>query len=287
MNLRLVEKIVLWLVFLVSFSSRLCFALPFSAETTTRESVPRVPYPLPTPQQLYDDSYELTFQKLSNGQIFLAFVSKDPAADNYYDDENVYREGACVNDGGLRHVYWLDRASGGSARCIDVNLRTGTPTPSDRDAFNPKIGGAGHESGRYVAFESDSEILIPPTPTPNPSITPTATPNGYVPPALEKQIFIHDRKWEHTTLSTGKCTFSESEGFIPNGPSYISRISRDGSHILFSSEATNIIDNLQPVCTDSNGPIADVFDRNGANCVTGTFGPCYTSVVYDRYHYHA
>lgn len=286
------------------------YGLPFSADTTERISEWQVPTstpapagtPTPTPinREFSAPSGELTFQKLDSGAIFLAYTTEDPKADDYYDDHAVLRQGTCMADG-LKHVYWEDKESGEPAVCIDVSL---DGIPADKDASNPRIGGAGIETGRYVAFESSSPVLIPPTPTPSvsptstpvpsstPTLDPTITPDTPTPtpsptytPTPQQQIYIHDRKWEHTTISSGVCTLGNH--YPPNDSSYLYRISRNGQYILLSSKATNITDNVSPVCTDGNGPIMDVYLRNGGDCASGEFGPCDTNVLYDRYHYHA
>ena len=301
MNSSLGGRSVFAAILVFAFGISDAAALPFSAETTTRESIPRFPYPTvtpvpgvtplatptPIPQQLYAPSGELSFQKLDDGRIFFAFASKDPAVDNYYDDLGVYHTGVCEGTS-VKHVYWVNEASGEASRCLDVTYPDFIQ--AEDDASNPKIGGAGDETGRYVAFESESHNLIPPTPTLDPSVTPSPTPTGFSGLGYAQQIYIHDRKWERTGLSRSKYDWSKracSGGHGPNDDNYLTRISRDGSKLLFSSKATNIIDNLEPPGTDPNGSIMDIFVRDGNDCEKNTYGVCKTSVLYDRYHFHA
>lgn len=286
---------------LLALAATQASAIPFSAETTTRESLPRAPYPTatpdsalsvtptPVPQQLYDDSGELVFQKKDDGSIFLAYTSRDPAADNYYDDRGVYQKSRCTRDG-VRQIYWEDRSSGQPARCISFN--DWTQKEGSFDSSNPKIGGEKEETGRYIAFESEApELFAVPSPTPNLTATPTPNPE---PCSMYKQIWIHDRKWEDTEMSRPICDFEQYNncGLGPNGDSNLDKISRNGSKILFSSAASKMWDNVEPECSDPY-QWEDIFWRNGDTdakkdaCEDGMFGTCETNVIFDRYHFNA
>lgn len=235
-------------------------ALPFSAENTTRESVKVVSLDSPPQvEELVADSGGLRFQKTEQGKTFMVFWSKDATIDNlnYCQGAGSCDVNRCTTSG-RKHVYWVDKASGKPAVCVSY---TGS-AEGDDDSYNPWVGGPsdGLDEGRYVVFESLASNLI----------------DG----ATDQQIIVHDRKWERTWLSKSK------ECAVPDAQSSLNMLTDDGQKILLASESTEMIDNLDPKCTDGGG-IRDIFVRDGASCKTPGLGECVTSVLYDDYGLHA
>lgn len=235
-------------------------ALPFSPDGTTRESVKVVSLDSPPQvEQLTADSGGLRFQKTEQGNTFLVFWSKDATIDdlNYCQGFGSCDVNRCTTSGRM-HVYWVDKASGKPAVCVSY---TGI-AEGDGHSFNPWVGGPadGLDEGRYVVFESEASNLIG--------------------AATEQQIIVHDRKWERTWLSKSK------ECAAPDSESFINMVTDDGQKILLASDAEQMIDNLNPKCTDGGG-IRDIFVRDGASCKTPGLGECVTNVLYDDYGLHA
>jgi hypothetical protein len=238
---------------------------PFSALTTSRESkkitnIAVTPPYTRTYQNLASDSKDLTFQDVTDGRIFLAFASKDGTVDDY--DLSGYNNNRCSTVSDRYQVYWADKTAQLPAVCVSYNREAGQQ--GDGNSQNPRLGGPSEDEGRYVAFETLATNLSLPVVLPTPTY---------------QQIMVHDRKFEYSWLSAGKCDA------IPNGSSYLWGMSDDGRKLLLTSGAGNIIDNLSPVCTDGS-PYNDVYIRDGGNCNVGR-GQCYTSVLHDYYGYHA
>lgn len=299
-------------VCLGSLIARDLYALPFSAESTTRESMkianyPATPTGTPTPSancvvidtkkqrcQLTDDSKDLSFQRLDSGRIFEVFASKDATIDNYAEDGDPLQSYDRCTASGRYHIYWVDKTSIKPSVCVSV---LPDEQEGDADSANPKIGGANGDEGRYVFFETLARNLIEavnatPTPTPTsggtPANTPTPTPTliGGV-----RGIMVHDRKWEQTFLSGPRHDECDQ---LPDGDSELDKVTDDGKIIMLSSKATRIIDNLLPPCMDvacngcsTNGSISDIFTRDGSQCRNPSLGNCQTAVIYDTFGYHA
>jgi hypothetical protein len=275
-------------------------AQPFSASSTYRKSIRRDVngnvYPLT------QDSRDLVFQdypyidptgKLSYDPRYLAFGSKDAAVDDLPKPIPTPTDpGRCTADG-YYQVYWVDDYNN-SVRCVSVDAFS--RTQGNNDSFNPRIGGPTDDEGRYVAFETRAKNLwlgkdpqITPTPTPTPVGSPIfTTPAPTYTPLTE--VAVHDRKFEQTWLSTSKnkpeCRIGANESMSLAG------LSDDGSKILFSSAATNLVNNLEPQCRMVGFPGQNVYLRNGSQCDDSSetvlgLGECYTSVLYDSYGLHA
>lgn len=261
---------------------------PFSAATTYRKSIKKDNAGNITP--LTEDSRDLVFQDYSfedlNGKLtydprFLAFATKDSAIDD--------RAPRCSGTTNWQ-VYWIDDYND-SVRCISYSRGA----QGNGDSVNPKIGGPADDEGRYIAFESEARNLyggkLNPTAVPTPLAgTPTATPAPTYTPVT--QIVMHDRKFERVWLSTGKnkleCWVGADKGQSLEG------MSGDGAKLLFTTDASNVRNNVLPEC---KGPLfgpTSVFVRDGENCdetadpepPTG-LGECYTSQLYDTFEFHA
>jgi hypothetical protein len=237
---------------------------PFSALTTSRESrkitnISAAPPYTRTYQNLTGNSKDLTFQDVSDGRIFTAFASQDGTVDDY--DLTGYNNNRCSTVGSRYQVYWADKTAQLPAVCLSYNRQTSQQ--GDSNSKNPRMGGPTNDEGRFIAFETTASNLA----------------NSGTPPLGSQQIMMHDRKFEYSWLSAGKCAA------MPDGSSFLWGISDDGKKVLFTSSSGNIIDNLTPVCTDP-GPYRDVYIRDGSNCNVGV-GQCYTSVLHDFYGYHA
>ena len=249
---------------------------PFSATATARKSV-RVTNPSTGAATLLtQDSRDLTFQEYAFTDAagvttfdprYMTFATKDASVD---DDAN-----RCNGTSNFQ-VYWMDDYNS-SVRCISVNLSN---IQGDGDSVNPKIGGGTEEEGRYVAFETTSTNLLrgktPATPT----------------PGVQTQIVVHDRKYEQTWLSTSNGK-PECRAGADRSQS-LAAMSDDGSKLLFTSAATNIINNVEPQCTAlTSFSSSQVYLRDGDNCdnpgAEGAIGlgECYTKVLFDTYETHA
>ncbi len=255
---------------------------PFSATATARKSV-RVTDPITGAASLLtEDSRDLAFQEYVFTDVsgvttydprYLTFATRDSSIDDTAD--------RCTGTTNFQ-VYWLDDYNS-SVRCVSARLNNaGVVVQGNSDSVNPKIGGPADEEGRYVAFETTSDNLFRgkiPTPAPG-EPTPLA------------QIVVHDRKYEQTWLSTGK-NLAECYAGADRSQS-LTAMSDDGSKLLFTSAARNVINNVEPQCVPlSSFSGAQVYVRDGNNCdnpspggATG-LGECFTSVLYDSYETHA
>lgn len=241
--------------------SRSAYSLPFAAETTTRESLKITAVGAsPTYAQLSADSRELVFQEKTDGSIFMAFTSEDPTIDDFAGGGAVYNR--CDSGSGQSHVYWYDRASGRPGVCVSV-VQSGAE--GNDSSFNPRLGGADGDEGRYVLFNTNASNLASPAST-------------------FPQIVVHDRKFEQVWLSAAKCA---SPATPPSAASTLNQLSDDGRFVLFTSAAGSLIDNLSPTCTNASPGIADVYIRDGGDCADPGIGFCKTSVLYDDYDLHA
>lgn len=257
------------LVTLSPLTASLAQTPPFSAKTTSRESVTvtnisATPPFTRTYADLSDNSRDLTFQISTDGRIFLAFSTLDGSVDDL--SVGGFDNDLCTSNGHYQ-VFWVDKTAQLPGVCVSRNPSSGFQGADD--SVNPRLGGpeADDDAGRYVAFESLALNLV------SPSLV-----------GSTRHIYIHDRKFEETWLSLSQCT--RANGVIPDADSFIWGLSDDGSKILMTSLATNVIDNLSPVCADAAG-IADVFIRNGQSCNSAALGECNTAVLYDEYGYHA
>ena len=268
---------------------------PFSATFTSRESkritaiAPAAPYTR-TYQALTEDSKDLTFQESLTGRTALAFASKDGALDDLGTNQ-------CSTTGNYS-IYWADKYQNLPAECLTFSYLGGD---SDNDSEKPKIGGFGRDLGRYIAYETDSKDIVLYAPTPLPTSTPTVTPTftgspvaapdtptplpTSTPRVAPHQVVVHDRKWGVNFPSGSKCDVENNVVMGANKNLYLWEMSEDGKNLLLSTRASNMTDNLSPSCTDS-GPAADVFIRDGSDCLANTAGACMTSVLYDRFGYH-
>jgi hypothetical protein len=256
----------LGLFYALSSSPSFAQTPPFSASTTSRESV-RITSIAGTPPftrtyaNLTADSRDLSFQRSDDGRIFLAYSTLDGSVDDL--SIGGFSNNLCISNGNYQ-IYWVDKTAQLPGVCISRN--PGNGEQGTEDSLKPLIGGpeSSDDAGRYVAFHSLSNNLT----------TPNLLPGT-------QHIYIHDRKFEQTWLSLSKCAVAP-----PDGDSFLWGLSDDGAKVLMSSTATNQIDNLTPTCTDS-GSVSDMFIRNGQNCDDAALGECYTSVLYDDYGYHA
>jgi len=257
---------------------------PFSATATARKSV-RVTNPSTGAATLLtQDSRDLSFQEYvftdASGVTtydprYLAFATRDGSLDDLPAGNS-----RCSGTTYFQ-VYWLDDYNS-SVRCISANLNgAGGAVQGNNDSVNPKIGGPTDEEGRYVAFETLSTNLPM---VKNPTPLPTE-------PTPIQQIVVHDRKFEQTWLSTSKNLALCRAG--ANRSQSLVGMSDDGSKLLFTTSATNVINNLSPQCEELSGfTSAQVYIRDGNNCDNPGddamgLGECYTSVLFDRYQTHA
>jgi hypothetical protein len=250
---------------------------PFSATATARKSV-RITNPLTGAADLLtEDSKDLSFQEYvftddagvtTYDPRYLAFSTRDSSVDDSAD--------RCTGTT-LFQVYWVDDYNS-IVRCVSANLNdAGVAVQGNNNSVNPKIGGPADEEGRYVAFETTSSNIFRGK---NPVPTPVA------------QIVVHDRKFEQTWLSTSR---NLPECFAgANRAQSLSAMSDDGSRLLFTSAADNLVNNLEPQCVQlASFRPAQVYIRDGNNCENpGTngsigLGECLTSVLYDTYETHA
>jgi Tol biopolymer transport system component len=133
--------------------------------------------------------------------------------------------GLVPGDGTRAGVYWRDVATG-ETRLVDVLPGA---TSSDGSGENPKIS----SDGRFVVFDSDATDL------------PGGDLNGRAPDVFRKDVVTGDV----ALVSQGK------DGSGANGTSTADSISGDGSVVVFSSSASNL------VLGDGNGT-SDVFAKN-------------------------
>jgi hypothetical protein len=195
-----------------------------------------------------------------NEPRYLAFVTTDSTVDDDYPAPS----GLCTGTS-TEQVYWTDDYTG-AVRCISVNQ---SGTQGNADSYNPRLGGASGDEGRYLAFESIASNLFTPK-----------TPGG------AQQVIIHDRKADQSWLSTSKCVPDGAEENPGSSQDvFLWSLSDDGKKALITSDGANMIDNLQPDC--SSAAFKGVFSRDGSNCMDPSLGECYTSVLYDRFGFHA
>ena len=255
---------------------------PFSATATARKSVRVTNQATGAAVLLTENSRDLTFQEYAFTDAsgvttydprYLTFATKDSSV-----DDSPAGNTRCSGTTYFQ-VYWLDDYNS-SVRCISANLNgAGVVVQGDDDSFNPKIGGPTDEEGRYVAFETESSNLfrskVPATPAPGP-IT---------------QIVVHDRKYEETWLSTSRNLANCRKG--GDSAQNLVAMSDDGSKLLFTTSASNVINNLEPQCTALAGfTTSQVYIRDGNSCDNPGgdalgLGECNTSVLFDRYQTHA
>lgn len=243
-------------------------ALPFSAETTTRESLKIIPPTSaggsPTYEQLLQPSESLSFQETSDGRLFTAFVSQDERVDGTSGDDSSRFSNWCRTSG-RKHIYWVDKSSNEAAVCVSTTHDSGRPRiESSGDSSDPLLRGADRDVGRYIFFHNRS------------------TEFGDIYDV--QQVIVHDRKWEDSWLSQ-----SRPDCGVPTASSYISDVSRDGKFLLFNSNATNLDNSLEPPCVAGNG-YRQMFIRDGSACEepdSTSFGKCDTKILIDRYAFHA
>ncbi len=277
-------------------------ALPYSAESTTRESLKvTATGATSTYAELSEDSTDLSFQITDDGKTFVTFASKDATLDDLGTNR-------CTTSG-ISQVYWVDKTSGKPAVCVSVANKiclnggykytiggTWEVDSADQsgegwdDSYKPFIGGPSSGSptdeGRYVVFQTNANNLkwAYVIDGENAFCYSSDYPSSLVPD--DRQIIVHDRKWEETWMSSSSIS-ADKKYLVPNGPSFLHGISKDGQNILLTSSATNLIDNIDPKGSDENGSVKDVMLRDGASCVARTFGSCTTDVIYDTYELHA
>jgi Tol biopolymer transport system component len=120
-------------------------------------------------------------------------------------------------------VFVRDRQLGTTER-VDVDS---AESPGNPDSRSPSVSA----DGRYVAFQSTATNLVP------------NDLNG------KRDIFLRDRQ-----LGTTERISLDSEEAEANGESQFPSISGDGRYVVFSSVASNLIDN--------DGPTEDIFLRD-------------------------
>ncbi|MGI6524759.1 MAG: hypothetical protein ACOX2O_05620 [Bdellovibrionota bacterium] len=203
-------------VFVLGASSS-SWALPFSAESTSRESVKVTrlgdAWTPSTYAQLTRESSDLRFQITKNGQIFLAFVSKDASIDdlNWCEgDGGNCGNNLCTND--KKHVYWVEKTADKPAVCVSTYGNKDNKIELTGDSSNPRIGGSEREgqAGRYVAFETfgwnQCELAANDCAIPGANQDTCKTYANFERncTAGSRQIIMHDRKWEESWLSSAK-----------------------------------------------------------------------------------
>jgi len=122
----------------------------------------------------------------------------------------------------------------------------------DNSSFNTRFSISA--DGRYVVFESDATNLI------------NNDTNG------KRDIFVYDRQTHTTTRVSVKSDGTQSDSY-----SYNSAISADGRYVVFTSNATNLVDN------DTNGKwdvfvhqyLPDAVNNSGASGSAGGGGCTY------------
>lgn len=255
---------------------------PFSATATARKSV-RITDPITGAATLLtENSRDLSFQEYvftdesgvtTYDPRYLTFATRDSSIDD--------AANRCTGTTFFQ-VYWLDDYNS-TVRCISTKLdNAGIVVQGNNDSVNPRIGGPIDEEGRYVAFETVSNNLFR-------GKTPVPAPGEPTPLA---QIVVHDRKYEQTWLSTSKNLAACQVG--ADRSQSLAAMSDDGSKLLFTSAAGNVINNVEPQCvTLSSFSSAQVYVRDGKNCDNPSpggaigLGECFTSVLYDTYETHA
>jgi len=251
---------------------------PFSAAFTSRESkritaISAVAPYTRTFQALTADSKDLTFQESQTGRTFLVFASKDGTLDDLGTNQ-------CSSTGNYS-IYWADRYQNLPAECLSFSVFGGD---SNENSEKPKVGGTGRDLGRYIGYETDATDVVVYAPTPTPAVSLTPAPTS-TPRTAPHQVVIHDRKWGVNFPSGSKCDVEN--GYVKGADKnlYLWQMSDDGKNLLLSTRASNMIDNLSPTCKDPS-PAADIFLRDGSDCLANTAGACKTSVLFDRYGFH-
>jgi hypothetical protein len=278
---------------------------PFSATYTTRESkrITSIGAVAPFPRTysaLTRDSKDLTFYESKTGRMFISFASKDGTIDDL-------GQNRCSTTSHYQ-VYWADKYQNLPAVCVSTNYN-GTGG-GNNNSIEPMLGGSNDDEGRYVAYETDATDVVFLVPTNTPTQTPTPTPTftgtpGAIPatptpvpptpgrPIGARQVAFHDRKWGFNIPTCSKCdvgSYSYSSGGTTvtakgcNGASeniYLWQVSDSGKDLLLSTSAFNMRDTRSPECADGN-PTADVFIRDGSQCVAGAPGACFTKVIDDN-----
>jgi hypothetical protein len=252
-----------------SFSGATAQAQPFSAASTARKSVKK---PGGVITNLSQDSRDLVFQDFpfqdrngntKNEPRYLAFVTTDSTVDDNYPGPS----GVCTGTT-TEQVYWVDDYTG-AVRCVSVGW---DGIQGNNASYNPRISGSSGDEGRYVAFESLATNLFAPK-----------SPTG------QQQVIIHDRKGDLSWLSTSKCVPKVSPAVEENPGStqdvFLWGLSDDGKKALITSSGSHMIDNLKPECLSAG--FNAVFIRDGSNCKDPSFGDCFTSVLFDRFGFHA
>lgn len=135
-------------------------------------------------------------------------------------------EGAILPDSGFNNCYLLDRSGGGNTFSI-IDRRADNGQPSNLRCYNPTINRAGNR----VAFISPHDTLIAPGTDTN----------------ARADVFVRDL----TTQSNRRVNLGPA-GVQANADPFFPRISANGDHVIYWSNATNL------VVDDSNG-VRDVF----------------------------
>lgn len=124
---------------------------------------------------------------------------------------------------GFLDAFVHDRVTGTTTR---VSVRSGGAQATGADTFSVALSA----DGRYAAFDSEAGVVTPDG-------------NG------DRDVFVHDRVTGDTVRVSVATGGAEADGpFGSRGPS----ISRDGRHVVFESDATNLVPG------DTNG-VSDVF----------------------------
>ena len=131
---------------------------------------------------------------------------------------------------GFRDIYVRDRQAGTTVRA-SLGIRNSQP---NADCFHPDLS----DDGRYVVFSSAATNLV------------SGDNNG------QQDVFVRDLVAGTTTLVS-----RTQAGTVGNDRSWMPRISGDGVHVAFSSDASDL------VTTDTNG-LRDVFVARLAGGVT-------------------
>jgi Fibronectin type III domain/WD40-like Beta Propeller Repeat len=132
---------------------------------------------------------------------------------------------------GVAQVYLRDTAAGGTTSLVSAGA---AGVPGDDDSTQPSISGDGH----LIAFSSFADNLV------------SGGTSG------DGDVFLRDT----TGLGTTSLVSAASSG-PSDGESQYASISADGTHVVFNSDADNLI------AAGTSG-VADIFERNLATGVT-------------------
>jgi Tol biopolymer transport system component len=187
---------------------------------------------------------------------FVAFTGVDPCLDP------VRLADACAAGGsGQRYVFWRDRDVDGDgiydqpgrSSTVAVSVPDGASgePATGYDSYEPSISG----DGRYVAFASDADNLVP----------------GDINHASD--VFVHDVVAGTTT----RVSVSNSEAQAEYR-SFAPAISVDGRYVAFASDASNLVDPVHspvPYGGPDSNHVTDVFvrDRLTASTIRASVGP--------------